>query len=843
MRLLTIAVLTLFCLYNNYLEASEYHPDPYSVQRWEQGYRYPNAGWIVVHIEGEPYERGIQHGRLLAPEIARYTQALASFTDPKSPVKAWKTTRNLVKRFFLHGFNQEQLDEMKGIADGASAAGARFNRRPLDIIDIAALNLANELHTFDTAITATPSTLTTQHHLSTQFTALNSSSRKAFQGPVRCNAFAAVGPATKDGKIVFGHLTMFALYPANFYNVWLDIKPSKGHRFVMQTTPGNIQSGMDYSINDAGILMSETTVEQTGFNPKGIPLAARTREAEQYAETIEQAADILRKNNNGLSSTEWILADIHKNEIALLELGTHRSKLYRSSQKEWIAGAEGFYWSNNNTKDRDIRLETVPSAIARPSSIAAFRTDPRDAIWLRMYDQHKGQIDGEFAKKLLTTPEIVLSTSVDAKYTTSDLATRLQTWATYGPPLGVVRYPSTKEQQDFPAIKPLISNPWQILNSEPPAKNNPHKLAAVDLHNPNNSVMSSPVKNKVVSDTQPAWRGTLLPQSDADIWLTTAFANLERIVAYEKALQKQNKNQQLKPADRDLIINKLFYYRSMYELAARAGNDFPLNSTKINLRNAKWYDIVTGKGVLLLYALRSQLGNDEFDVLMDKFGTKNSLHEISATQFQNFLQSQTRKDLSEFFNLWLNNTDIPQIKMTNTDTENVLTAPPYTIFSFDAEIENTIIVFGTKDEELANREAANVLQQALKRRKHNIAPPIKADTELSENDIKSNHLILIGRPDSNLLINKLKNNFPINFGLRSFQARDKIYAHPESGIIFSFENPDNARFSIVVVSGLSALTTLNITQPFGEGTLPNARAVIIPFNREILGLSNYLNKL
>ena len=104
-------------------------------------------------------------------------------------------------------------------------------------------------------------------------------------------------------------------------------------------------------------------------------------------------------------------------------------------------------------------------------------------------------------------------------------------------------------------------------------------------------------------------------------------------------------------------------------------------------------------------------------------------------------------------------------------------------------------------------------------------------------------MILIGRPDSNRLINKLKNNLPINFGPRSFQARDKIYAHPESGIIFSFENPDNARFSIVVVSGLSALATLNITQPFGEGTLPNARAVIIPFNREVLGLSNYLNKL
>ena len=36
--------------------------DPNTVQRHGKGYRYNQAGWIVVHIEGEPYERGVQHG-------------------------------------------------------------------------------------------------------------------------------------------------------------------------------------------------------------------------------------------------------------------------------------------------------------------------------------------------------------------------------------------------------------------------------------------------------------------------------------------------------------------------------------------------------------------------------------------------------------------------------------------------------------------------------------------------------------------------------------------------------------------------------------------------------------
>ena len=38
-------------------------PDPAAVQRYGPAYRFPQAGWTVLHIEGEPYERGEQHGR------------------------------------------------------------------------------------------------------------------------------------------------------------------------------------------------------------------------------------------------------------------------------------------------------------------------------------------------------------------------------------------------------------------------------------------------------------------------------------------------------------------------------------------------------------------------------------------------------------------------------------------------------------------------------------------------------------------------------------------------------------------------------------------------------------
>ncbi len=76
MRRFLVALLFLGLVHSAHASAAspmpkDFQPDPRSVQRYGPAYRYPQAGWIVLHIEGEPYERGVQHGRLMANEIAR----------------------------------------------------------------------------------------------------------------------------------------------------------------------------------------------------------------------------------------------------------------------------------------------------------------------------------------------------------------------------------------------------------------------------------------------------------------------------------------------------------------------------------------------------------------------------------------------------------------------------------------------------------------------------------------------------------------------------------------------------------------------------------------------------
>ena len=90
----TLLVLTLVLLTGTVAPLSvwaadvpkaDFRPDPKSVQRYGPAYRYPQAGWIVLHIEGEPYQRGYQHGRLLASEIAAHLRCFAAFLSPKAP--------------------------------------------------------------------------------------------------------------------------------------------------------------------------------------------------------------------------------------------------------------------------------------------------------------------------------------------------------------------------------------------------------------------------------------------------------------------------------------------------------------------------------------------------------------------------------------------------------------------------------------------------------------------------------------------------------------------------------------------------------------------------------------
>jgi hypothetical protein len=566
--------------------ASDTWPAPSAVTSYGPAYRYPVGGWIYLHIEGQPYERGYQHGRLMAKEIPQYMQRCAADLDPKGKSKSWDLARTTASALFLRGFDQEILQEMKGIADGASDAGARWEGRPIDLTDIVVVNTTVELGELREALPVTPNGLEGLHLAAPGY------GNRRRPAADHCSSFAATGSATRDGRMVIGHTTWWPLTLAEQTNVMLDIQPATGHRVLMQSYPGGIESGTDWYQNDAGIVLTETTINQSPFNINGTPVAYRARKAIQYGGDIDQVVQVLSTKNNGLYTNEWILGDAKTNEIALFELGTYKTRLYRSSNNDWFGGTEGFYWGDNNAKDLSVRLEETPDPNAAPAFIPYVPTD-RDLKWQDLYREYKGKIDEQFGFMAFDTAPLVSTGAMDAKVVTSDMASRMLVWAEFGRPNQTERLPSQMDQDEYAANDGLYPSGYRLISA--------HLSPVLATHTAARTWMADTPRQPY---DDRLWKGWVLPASDADLWFVSGSA------AYYEDLDTKDPSK------------------------AMAAHWAEYRSLSISAPNPKQqFELETHKGALFLDQLRRDIGDDRFFKLMSDFFASHKTKAVTAQSF------------------------------------------------------------------------------------------------------------------------------------------------------------------------------------------------------------------
>ncbi len=786
--------------------------DPATVERHGSGWRRPQAGWLVLHIEGKPYERGYQHGRLLAREIQEFLADLALYRGPGSPADAWHKMRLMADAMFLRRYGPELLEEMKGIADGASAAGARHDGRPIDLVDIVALNSDIEIAFLDAALSATP------HGLEGRKFADPPRKPELPEPETHCSAFAATGPATADGKIVIGHITMWNLFHATHYNVWLDVKPEHGHRVMMQTYPGGVMSGLDYYQNDAGVVVCETTIAQTSFDPEGTPLPDRIRRAVQYGESIDQVVSILKTGNNGLYSNEWLIADAKTNEIAMFELGTRKTRLWRSSKEEWFGGTRGFYWGCNNAKDLEVRLESVGALGDRPANVV-FHPSDRDRKWLELFDQASGKIDAGFGFKAFTTTPLAAAHSLDAKFTTAAMALRMESWARFGPPLGKAWLPSQFERERYPTIEPLIGEDWTILRPDAPLGTQSKSSRPVDLalQPRDRSGGGRPMRSG-----QPVWRGTILPEKPGDAWLAAAFADYEHLIAGGTAAGREEL-QLFGPASRYLTA-----------LVRRQGKDLPLLDTPFDLRSDAWYEIAAGKGVLIMAEIRKLLGAKKFAAMMDDFGASHAGRKVTSESFFAAVEKAYGQPLGTRKDAWTSEDPVPHLPKWIAARQK--TGRIWAVDSFEHDIDQTVIVYGTKAESDAQREAAFELSRLIAARWSNHAIPVKPETEASDSELAANHVLIVGRPATSALAERFARNLPVQFGPASVAVAGSLYADTRTALAIAGPNPLSRARSIVLFTGLGAKSTWHAPAHLVSGRGQPAEILILESGRSVHAL-------
>ena len=318
-------------------------------------------GWIQVHLEGSPSEIGFQHGFLLATEIEDSVKVVsAEFAHDEQ--RDWAFFRAAARDIFWPHVEAEYRAELTGIAEGVGARGSK-----LDLWDIVALNSWTEV-TYYTRQLSHKTGGTAEH----------------------CSAFVATGSYTADGRIVIGHNNWSTYADGERWNVVFDIVPAAGYRILMDGMAGLIDSGDDFGINSAGMLITETTIAAfSGFDANGVPEFVRARKAMQYAASIDDFARIMKDGNNGGYANNWLVADRNTGEIADLELGLKNVHLERTR--------DGFFVGANFPIDPQLtREETTFKADDAGNS-----SNARHARWLALMEENRGRIDVAAGQRFL----------------------------------------------------------------------------------------------------------------------------------------------------------------------------------------------------------------------------------------------------------------------------------------------------------------------------------------------------------------------------------------------------------------------------------------------------------
>jgi hypothetical protein len=361
-RIIKFLCLVLFLA--NYISAQTNQLSQQQKIWLEKSNRHEKNGWIYLHIEGTPEERGFQYGYLLGKDIKDAIDATNKEWNYQTAME-WSWLVDRAGKMFTPKVNPEILAELNGMVDGMKAVGYTTTQN-----ELVALNGIIELEGYWWP--------TVQDSFKT-----NSN----FPPKESCSSFIATGSMTADGKIVLGHNTMGSFQDPTC-NIILDIKPEKGHRIMMQSGPGFIHSATDFFITDAGLVGSETTIgDFFPFDPKGEPEFSRMRNATQYANNIDEWCDIMKKDNNGGYANAWLIGDINTNEIARLELGLKQVAFEKTK--------DGYFTGSNIAENlKLLRFETKSDdSNIKNSNIA------RRVRWKQLMKKYAGKINIELAEK------------------------------------------------------------------------------------------------------------------------------------------------------------------------------------------------------------------------------------------------------------------------------------------------------------------------------------------------------------------------------------------------------------------------------------------------------------
>ena len=309
-------------------------------------------GFALIRIAGRPYERGLQHGRLLGEQIRSMREILQRDVidlHGRGLGLALRAVMTPILLSFERRVPPELRLEMRGVAAGA---GVRY-------WDILTFNCFDDLlH----VLWLLPPMLARVPFVGNRFA---------------CSSFALLSQRTEGGRLLLGRNLDYEV--ANGYLagdgavtralkenvVVIECQPSDGHAFTSVAWPGLV--GVFTGISRAGLSLACLTSTVNGETPRGTPMPLIYRRIIQYAESLDEAELLLRRTSRTIGNNLLVASAAHDDarvfELSPRMVATRRpndgylTTTNHFAHPAMAAQQEG--WVVPNSLDRRARLEQL----------------------------------------------------------------------------------------------------------------------------------------------------------------------------------------------------------------------------------------------------------------------------------------------------------------------------------------------------------------------------------------------------------------------------------------------------------------------------------------------------
>ncbi len=324
----------------------------------------------IVILEGPDYEMGVQYGRQAGHYIeknkaAAWASALQQY-DRETVIRTLKANQH-----YIQEYTPECIDIMKGIADGAAAAGY-----DVTYVDIMLLNCT------------LPKPETSMYPQGAEDDSLPP--KKG------CSVCSAWGMATKNGRLI-GMDTLDG-GPEAMYGVIIVAFPDDGNAYICGASAGEV--GDHFLMNNKGLMIGNSG---GGGSPRdidnnyGLAWSCSLPHLVRYAGSAQQARDMVMPWQINIPEN-FHFVDVKGNAFVV-----EKTAAVQAVRKPGDFGEKDFLFSTNNYLHETMKVTKEGDFIQQHGGYGAYAAPRNRVLWDMLHNYH-GHVDVEFIKMILRFP-------------------------------------------------------------------------------------------------------------------------------------------------------------------------------------------------------------------------------------------------------------------------------------------------------------------------------------------------------------------------------------------------------------------------------------------------------